>query len=214
MKKIVLFLILMVACGWAADCNAQGLFEKRATKTQADLSAYMEGAVPEVDGKVVFSEVISAPGKDKVQLMDALASWANLRYMPNTALGLWNEPGYYKNLEYAAVTQADRNNGVLTCNGYEEQVFSNRVLAKDYTVMNYTLTLRISDAQVEVTMSGISYLYAFKEEPEKIAAEDWITDKECIKKKGGFYKASGKFRIKTIDVKNAIFDSIKNIVGK
>ena len=44
-----------------------------------------------------------------------------------------------------------------------------------------------------------------------VTAEEWITDEEALnKKKTGLNRMSAKFRIKTIDRKDNIFDTISN----
>ena len=44
---------------------------------EEDQSKYMVGAVPEVNGKVVFSQEINAPNLSKDQIFDAILAWAN-----------------------------------------------------------------------------------------------------------------------------------------
>ncbi len=164
---------------------------------------------------MVFTTTIAAPGKTAAQLYPLIAQWANLRYMPNTENGLWNDPDYYFNKDNAAVKTADKAKGLFVCQGDEEQVFSNRILAKDYCIMNYTLTIQLGEGSVTATMSNISYVYTLSETPERIAAEDWITDSEAFNRKGTkMLKGSGKFRIKTVDLKNQLFKEIGEAVNK
>lgn len=212
MKKIIaLALILTLALPSSAQ---KTLFGSRTKTTKVDNSAYMQGAVPEVDGKVVFTQTFSAPGKSKADLCKALNSWASLRFMANSEFGQWNEPTYYKNLEYASVVLSDPNAARITCAGNEEQVFSNKLLAKDYTVLNYSLNLDIQDGKVTATMTNIVYTYLLTDAMERIQAEEWITDKEAITKKGKLMRVSGKFRVKTIDVKDQLFKDIEEAINK
>ena len=45
-------------------------------------------------------------------------------------------------------------------------------------------------------------------------AEDWITDSEAFNRKGTkFLKSTGKFRIKTIDLKDALFQKAADTVA-
>ena len=79
MKKVLAFaLILTLALPISAQ---QALLGKSSKMAQMDKSPYMEGAVPEVNGKVVFSKSIAAPGMSKADIFKILASWANLRFM-------------------------------------------------------------------------------------------------------------------------------------
>ena len=208
-KSIILMLMLTVTMSMSAQ---RTLFGGNRQSKDADKSLYMQGAVPEENGKVVFTASFEAPGKSKADIFRAVSSWASLRFMAESENGMWNDEDYYKNLEYAAVKEADALSGRIVCFGDEEQVFSNRVLAKDYTRINYGLKIDIKDGKVDVKMDNIVYTYVLKDDPERIAAEDWITDKEAITKKGKLMRVSGKFRIKTIDLKNELFEEIATIL--
>lgn len=212
MMKNVIFALFVLVMPFAANAQSKGLFSRKPIKMEKDMSAYMAGAVPEEGGKVVFSEKILFAGKTKEQVFANLAQWANLRYMSDTEHGLWNDKDYYKNLENAKVKVADEASGLIVCQADEEQVFSNRLLSKDFCRMNYELDLRIEESHVVATVKTISYVYNLSEIPERIAAEDWITDKEAISKKGKLLRMSGKFRIKTIDLVDQIFAEISEAV--
>lgn len=207
MKKLMIAMMLafMPVCIHTAQAQ---LFSKKNFKGKMEASAYMQGAVPEVNGKVEFNENFSAPGKTKDQIFQKVLSWANLRFMPETERGVWNDDNYYKNNEFSKVVSADKNTGVIVCQADENIVFTNKTLAKDYTRVNYTLTIRVKDNGGEVTMNNIIYTYSLTENLERIAAEDWITDKEAISKKGGLLKGAARFRIKTVDLKNELVKEI------
>ena len=207
MKKLMIAMMLafMPVCIHTAQAQ---LFSKKNFKGKMEASAYMQGAVPEVNGKVEFNENFSAPGKTKDQIFQKVLSWANLRFMPETERGVWNDDNYYKNNEFSKVVSADKNTCVIVCQADENIVFTNKTLAKDYTRVNYTLTIRVKDNGGEVTMNNIIYTYNLTENLERIAAEDWITDKEAISKKGGLLKGAARFRIKTVDLKNELVKEI------
>lgn len=59
---------------------------------EEDQSKYMVGAVPEVNGKVVFSKEISTPNLSKNQIFDAILAWANTRF--KTDKGNWGMVAY------------------------------------------------------------------------------------------------------------------------
>jgi hypothetical protein len=212
--KRVIFTLIVLALPLVADAQSKGLFSKKPMKMNKEMSEYMAGAVPEVEGKVVFSQNIAFAGKTKEQVFANLAQWASLRYMPDTEHGVWNDKDYYKNLDNAKVKVANQQEGVIVCQADEEQVFSNRTLAKDYCRMNYELELKVEDNQVVATISTVSYVYNLSETPERIAAEDWITDKESISKKGKLLRVSGKFRVKTIDLKDQLFAEITDVLSR
>ena len=213
MKKVLLALMVL-ALPLMADAQSKGLFAKKPIKTNKDMSEYMAGAVPEVDGKVVFSQNIAFAGKSKEQVFANLVQWASLRYMPNTENGVWDDKDYYKNLEHAKVAVADEQMGLIVCQADEEQVFSNRTLSKDFCRMNYELGLKVENNQVVATVKSISYVYNLTDTPERIPAEVWITDKESINKKGNLLRVSGKFRIKTVDLKDQLFAEIAEVLAR
>lgn len=212
MKKIIIVL-LALSMPLVINAQSQGLFGKKKIKAQQDLEVYMQGAVPEVGGKVVFETTISAPGKSKADLYNRLASWANLRYTANQSRGEWTDINYFKNTEYAQVTTADKNSGSLICRGAEELVFSNKTFAKDYTLAYYTLRLNITDGSVKFTMDNIAYVYTGgSETPERIPAEDWINDENAFNKKGELGRITGKFRVKTIDLKDELIREVTDAI--
>ena len=213
MKKVLLALMVF-ALPLVADAQSKGLFAKKPVKTNKDMSEYMAGAVPEVDGKVMFSQNIAFAGKSKEQVFANLVQWASLRYMANTENGVWSDKDYYKNLEYAKVAVADEQIGQIVCLADEEQVFSNRTLSKDFCRMNYELDIKVESSQVVATVKSISYVYSLTDTPERISAETWITDKESINKKGNLLRVSGKFRIKTIDLKDQLFAEIAEVLAR
>ncbi len=211
MKKI-LFAIIVAVAPIMMSAQSYGVFSRRPVKQAVDMSMYTQaGAVPEVDGKVVFTETIDAQGKSQEELYKRLSSWANLRFMPNTENGEWYEPSYYKNFEYSTIKTADKD-GLIVCMADEEQVFSNKTLSKDFTRMNYTLSMQFGNGKVIATISNISYVYTATGNASRIPAEDWITDKEALSKKGGLMRIPGRFRVKTIDLKNELFAQITKVV--
>ena len=209
MKKIITLLALVLPLS-TATVMAQGLFSKKEYDGgRQDRSVYMQGAVPEWNGKVVFNKHIEAAGKSKSDLYKKMLQWASFRFNPETEYGKWPNADYFKNTEYARVLKAEDENGLLKIQGNEDMIFTNKALAKDMAVASYILTLTCTDGGIDVEMSNISYTYSLSETPERIEAEDWITDKEAFNKKGQLSKGSGKFRVKTIDLKDRLFEEIE-----
>ena len=138
-----------------------------------------------------------------------MLQWASFRFNPETEYGKWPNADYFKNTEYARVLKAEEENGLLKIQGNEDMIFTNKALAKDMAVASYILTLNCTDGGIDVEMSNISYTYSLSDTPERIEAEDWITDKEAFNKKGQLSKGSGKFRVKTIDLKDSLFEEIE-----
>ena len=64
-------------------------------------------------------------------------------------------------------------------------------------------------------MTRIHYLYEEERDPQSLAAEEWITDQYGLtKKKNKLARLSGKFRRKTIDRKDYLFEMLTNALTK
>ena len=82
MKKFWMILLAILPIGlWAQD-NTWELPEEEQRQEETTLEAkinpnakYLRGAVPEVDGKVVFSKTIEAPGKSAAQIYTILHNY-------------------------------------------------------------------------------------------------------------------------------------------
>lgn len=202
MKKIIIALIVATV-PMMMQAQSTGLLGRKAIKSQkVDQSAYAaKGAIPEEAGKVIFKDVIASPGKTKDEIFTKVAQWADLRYEPNTSMGDWRDPNFFKNIEYSKVKTADKQSGKLECQGAEELIFSIKPLAKNYTQAFYLLNLTVSDGKVEFCLNTLSFNVDQGEgEFVRVTAEEWITDAESINKKGELKRIPGKFRIKTIDL--------------
>ena len=210
-KNLIVAMTLVLAWLSAVDANAQLLMKKDYQGRQPS-EYYLKGAVPERDGKVVFTRDIDVPGKSSRDLFYAVGHWAELRFAANTARGEWYEPTFYHNFEYAGVQTADIDAGLILCQGDEDLVFTNKVLNRDAARLQYVLRIRFADGKVTAEMSQIAYTYTLVEQPERITAEDWITDGEAISKKGRLLKAAARFRVRTIDLKDQLFKEIEEAV--
>jgi len=203
-------LAVAVSALFAGEAQAQ-LFMKKTFEGKMPQENYLAGAVPEENGRVVFTKTIALPaGMSKEEAIGRLQQWASFRYLPNTEQGKWRDDNYFKNLDYARVLQSDILAGVIECQAHEEMVFTNKTLAKDYAEVNYLLSLAVDASSVTVTMSNIIYTYSLTEVPERIAAEDWITDAEAISKNGTLYKGSARFRVKTVDLFNELAKEVED----
>lgn len=212
MKKMLMALVVALLPLCMAD--AQGLFSnKEYAGGRQPRETYMQGAVPEVDGKVVFSKTFYTNGMSKFDVYMKLTQWATFRYNPSTERGKWNDADYFKNTEFARVLEASAEKGILKIQGNEEMVFTNKTLAKDTAIASYILMLTIEDGKVSAELRNISYTYSLTDTPQRIEAEDWITDKEAITKNNKLNRGSGKFRVKTIDLKDELFKEIQETLG-
>ena len=201
MKKLMIALLLSLPLALSAQENA---WEKPKAKTQQNTDQkYLEGAVPVVDGKVTFTTTISAPGKSCQQIYDIMLAQLT---------ELVNEEGQYEN---SRVSLQDTVKNILVGNYQEQLVFKRQPLSFDYTRMLYTLLVECSDGEAKVTMTRIHYLYEEERDPQNLVAEEWITDQYGLtKKKDKLARLSGKFRRKTIDRKDYLFELFTNALTK
>lgn len=160
---------------------------------------YLAGAVPTVDGKVVFSKTIALPGKNADEVYAA---------MYDKMIEL---VGSEKSLEQSALVQADEKEHKLGAKVFEYLVFHSNALSLDRALMNYILLITCKDGTAEVEMKHINYEYE-KDRPTGFtsSAEELITDKYCLNKKGTkLNRITGKFRRNTVDRFEAIIDELQ-----
>lgn len=74
-KFTILFLTLFLALPMAMKADS--------AKEKKDDTRYLVGAVPEVDGKVVFSKEFQIPGMSQAQIYDTMTKWMNERLKEN-----------------------------------------------------------------------------------------------------------------------------------
>lgn len=202
-KLIVTILALMPLTMWAQD-NTWELPEQEQEEVKAEKEnpdqKYLLGAVPVVDGKVVFNKTIEAPGKSASQIYGILK-----QYMEK----LTKE----SNQIHSQLIVADDSKHELGGSYEEWLVFKKTLLQLDQTRFLYVLEANCSDGKADVTLSRIRYLYDENRNPEHLKAEDWITDKEAVNKKGTkLLPISGKFRRKTIDRKDFLFNKFETLL--
>lgn len=160
---------------------------------------YLRGAVPMVDGKVCFTLDVDAPGKSAQEIYDIM-----MQYM----IDLTSQPNQ---LEGSAVSLVNKSEHVIVTQAREWLVFKDQFVVLDRARFFYTLVATCTDGHLNVTMDRISYRYgeATATKSNKIMAEEMITDDWAVNKKGNnIYKGCQKWRIKTIDRKDALFESM------
>lgn len=202
-KLIVTILALMPLTMWAQD-NTWELPEQEQEEVKAEKEnpdqKYLLGAVPVVDGKVVFSKTIEAPGKSASQIYGILK-----QYMEKMTTE--------SNQIHSQLIVADDSKHELGGSYEEWLVFKKTLLQLDQTRFLYVLEANCSDGKADVTLSRIRYLYDENRTPQHLKAEEWITDKEAVNKKGTkLLPISGKFRRKTIDRKDFLFNKFETLL--
>ena len=142
--------------------------QAEAAKAKENVNAkYLRGAVPEVDGRVVFTKHIEAPGKSASQIYDILH-------------------------QYLQKMTKEKN-----------QLENSKLVTED-------------TQKHELVASFEEWLiYEEQRKAQRISAEEWITDKEAVNKKNTkLYPGSGKFRRKTIDRKDFLFNKFESLLNE
>jgi hypothetical protein len=161
---------------------------------------YLADAVPEVGGKVVFSKEIEVASLDKNLIYDALLGWCKQKF----------------NDEASRVVYSDEAAGDIIVAGETELVFQKSALSLDKAKMYYRFTAKAENGKCDLKVSNIRYVYnvSYQKDPEKYTAETWITDKNALNKnKTKLNRGNGKFRTKTIDFVDELFDGAMSAIG-
>ena len=196
MKKLLVAMLLAMPLVISAQDNTW----EQVPQNNLD-QKYMVGAVPEVDGHVVFSTTINAPGKSAQQIYDVLQA---------ELLKMTKEPNQ---IEQSRLTLEDKDAHKLVASYQEWLVFKSTALSLDRTRFFYALRAQCSDGAVDIEMMRIRYLYEEERTPQRMSAEEWITDKESVNKKNTkLMPMSGKFRRKTIDRKDYLFNKFESLL--
>lgn len=206
MKKLIVLMMLALPM----SAIAQNVWEKpkeekvekaeEVKKPNKD-EKYLRGAVPIVDGDVQWTLDVDVPGKSAQEIYDK---------MFKTLTDLTKSEGQ---LEGSAVTLVNKRDHIVVANVREWLLFSSSLLSLDRTKFNYTLIARCSDGHLNMTMNRISYKYDEERTNQVYKAEEWISDDAAVNKKNTkLYRGSAKFRRKTIDRKDQIFETIRNVL--
>ena len=193
----------MAMCLPMAAVAQDNSWEQNTTAVKANVNPkYLAGAVPEVDGKVVFETTIEAPGKTKKQIYDLL-----LEDMTR----LTKEDNQF---EQSTIVQLENNDYSQIVGSYQEWlVFKNKPLSLDRTRFFYTLIADCRDGEATIQLTRIHYLYDEERLALTYRAEEWITDKWGLnKKQDKLSRVSGKFRQKTIDRKDYLFNKLESLL--
>ena len=186
MKKIIMMLLMCIPFIAIAQVD----------------SKYSEGAVTMKDNKVFFSTELLIPAMTKNQIFEAALEWANTKYQPDDkfkARVLFNNP----------------TNGSIAIAGEEYMVFSSTSLSLDRTRIYYLMAILCEDGKCKIEISRIHYWYnEARDGGEKFTAEEWITDEVALNKaKTKLYPITGKFRRKTIDLKEELYKEVRTALG-
>lgn len=163
---------------------------------------YLEGAITfDEQGKIVFDTEIEAPGKSAAQLYDLVFD-----YMSGLTLD--------KESKASRMALVNKDEHIIVNTMDEWLVFSNSFISLDRTECKYNLIAKITDGKVSLSINHINYIYEEgRQTGFKLPAEEVIIDKVALtKKKNDLARIFGKFRKKTIDRKDQIFNEIAALV--
>ena len=194
MKKSILAIVCLMA---TILVSARGVNEQD--------PKYGKGAVPvDENGSVCFTRTVQIPdGMSADKCYEILLNWAKGRFAkPYVQAGriLNEDSGTHRYIFHVDQTI----------------VFKSTAFVADESKITYNVQVAVKDGTFTMKMTDIKYRYEEgREGGGKIfPAEDWITDKEAYNRKGTkFLKSTGKFRIKTIDLKDNLFQKAVDAVS-
>lgn len=204
MKKfLIAILMAMPLVASAQDNTWERIEQVTEDKENPDAKYLAEGAVPVVDGIVCWQTTINAPGKTAQQIYNILHK---------QVAKMISEPNQIAN---SAIVVDNTETFELGAIFHEWLVFKNSALSLDRTKFNFQLIVKCSEGKADVKITRISFDYDLERKPTHYAAEEWITDKYSVnKKRTKLYPVSAKFRRKTIDRKDFIFNKFNTLLNE
>lgn len=178
-------------------------YVKSSNKEDDDMSKYLAGAVPVLDGSVTFTLDMEVPGKSAGDIYQVV-----YEYMEELTEDDNQKTGEPIKSAIALVNESQHQIAARMC---EWLVFNNSFISLDRSEFNYTLVASCTDNHLHMTMTRINYNYEENRDTGfRTKAEDWITDEFALNKnKNKLNRLSGKFRRATINRKDEIFNGIK-----
>lgn len=159
---------------------------------------YLKGMVPEENGFVVFRQSYECPGRSQQEIFEALGDYTK---------------GLVKSkisLQQSRITQLTPEDGTIAASMEETLTFKSTNWILDTARFFYQVVFTVREGGFDVMLRRIHYLYEVTDVPgidTNYSAEDWITDRAALSRKGKLTRVSGKkFRRCTIDRKDAIFE--------
>ena len=178
---------------WSSTINSEKKPEM--TKEEMQNIYLVPNAVPEVNGEIQWTCDIDVAGKTAQQIYER-----TLAILDN----IIKEPIQLERSKIAITNEKEHN---IVATMQEWLTFTSNALVLDRTKMNYVLQALCSDGHLKLILDRITYNYEVQGKKEFYKAEEWINDNNAVnKKRTRLYPSSGKFRRKTIDRKNELFE--------
>ena len=204
MKKFLIALLtLMPLLASAQDNTWERIEVDEQPKDNPDAKYLEPNAVPEVDGQVMWQTTLYAEGKTADEIYDILLKQLTKMVSEPNQIGP------------STVVVQDREKHNLGAIFHEWLVFKNVMFSLDRTQMTFQIHVTTTDGKADVIINHISYDYDVERKPLHYTAEEWITDKYAVNKKHTkLYPVSAKFRRKTIDRKDFIFNKFNTLINQ
>lgn len=164
------------------------------------------GAMPEQDGKVVFTLDLDVPALSAQQVYDRM--YVALDTIANQECQIQDERSK------SGVVMVNKKEHSIVAQYHEWMTFKKNFVVLDRTRFNYTVIAKCTDGHLHLTLERMTFLYEQGRPTEmRTNAEEWISDKEAVNKKGTkLLPGSAKFRRSTIDRKDDLFELITKMV--
>ena len=166
-------------------------------KEKRDDSKYLAGAVPEVNGQVLFQQTFAVKDKDRQEIYTVMKGFLEKMMKEDIQM------------RGTKMAMEDPVTGTLVGRFEEWMTFKKKPFVWDRTRFRYLLTIECSDARCHMTLTQISYYYEEDNEGyngRTYKAEEWINDANALNKaKDKLLWGSAKFRRKTVDRVEEIF---------
>lgn len=169
-------------------------------KDPKDEKYLADNAVPVVGDKVVYSLSLDVHGQRASDIYNRVYA-----YLDN----LSQEENQIK----SSIALVNKTEHIIAAKYNEWLDFSKSFIALDRTKFSYTIIAKCSDDHLDLTMERLSYNYeedretGFKSTAEKLITDEYAVNKKHTKLQPG----TAKFRRKTIDRKDQIFNDIKSL---
>ena len=198
---VCLPLALSAQNNWERPQQTQNT-DASAASTEYEYAKYLGNVVPVVNGEVVWEKTFN----------NQKSADENYATMLSFLTAMTTEEGQLKESTVSLVNKAEHK---IVCHFEEWLVFKNALLSLDRTRFIYTLMAECDNNKVYVKVFRLNYWYEEERDGgERFKAEEWITDEWALnKKKTKLAKISGKFRRKTVDRMEQLFQQISNNLG-
>ena len=175
-------------------------------KEKRDDSKYLAGAVPEVNGQVLFQQTFAVKDKNKQEIYAVMKDY--IRQMTKEEI----------QMRGTKMVMEDSVEGTVVGRFEEWMTFKKKPLVWDRTRFRYLLTAECSDGKCHMTLTQISYYYEEDNDGyngRTYRAEEWINDANALNKaKTKLLWGSAKFRRKTVDRVEEIFTNAREAFEK